>query len=330
VVELLETVEPDAATVAACAQLVREGYQLALDDFEYGPEFDPLLRLAHIVKLDVLDRDADDVRRAADRVRPFDVRLVAERVETEEVRATCVALGFDLFQGYFFSRPETLSARELPPGLTVAIRLFNLARAPDATDDAIEELLAADPSLADALARVARGAVGGPSADAEAPAGTVRRLGHAALARLAALLAVAGAADEEGAGAELVRISLVRARLCELAAHAAGRPADAGDQFLVGLFSRIDAIARVPLADVVDRMDFSAPVRAALVHGMGPYAETLAAVDAYERGAWADAESLARHAGIEPEHVVELYAESLSWMRERMAALVGAHEEATT
>ena len=320
VVELLETATPDGGTIAACEEMVSLGYRLALDDFVYGPEFDPLLRLAEIVKLDVLDRDMGELARAADVVRRFDVELVAERVETTQVHARCFELGFELYQGYYFSRPETLSARELPPGLTTAIRLLNLARDPRASDRAIEDVVSSDGVLSYKLLRLASSsALGGRNASSIGFA--LRVLGREAVARIAGLLAVSASAGEGGTAAELVRISLVRARFCELVAEASGAANDAGAMFMVGLFSQIDALVKVPMADVVERIAFAPPVRAALLHGTGPYAPTLAAVYAYERGAWTEVEAVAGRLGVAPDALAGLYAEALSWMRERVAAL---------
>jgi EAL and modified HD-GYP domain-containing signal transduction protein len=320
VIELLETVEPDAATIAACAQMVGEGYQLALDDFVYAPRFEPLLELAHIVKLDVLGQPPEAVAASASRARRFGVRLVAERVETEEVRTSCAALGFDLFQGYFFSRPETLSGRELPPGLASAIRLLNLARDPASTDRELEDAVAADATISYKLLRHAStAAMSGRNASSLGFA--IRALGRDALARLAALLAVSAASAAGGHGEELVRVSLVRARFCERVAEVGGRPRDAGALFMVGLFSKIDALVRVPMAEVVERIAFAPPVREALLDGAGPYAPVLAAVAAYERGAWLEAERLAASVGVAPARMVDLYAEALVWMRERMEML---------
>jgi EAL and modified HD-GYP domain-containing signal transduction protein len=90
---------------------------------------------------------------------------------------------------------------------------------------------------------------------------------------------------------------------------------------MVGLFSQIDALVRVPMAEVVERIAFEPPVRAALIDGDGPYAPVLAAVAAYEHGAWLEAERLAATVGVGPACMVELYAESLVWMRERMESL---------
>ena len=106
VVELLEDVEPDDEVEAVCEELVGSGYALALDDFVWGSGYGRLLELATIVKVDVLDQPASRLDEIAQRLAPYDVRLLAERIETAEVRAMCAGLGYELFQGYFYARPE--------------------------------------------------------------------------------------------------------------------------------------------------------------------------------------------------------------------------------
>ena len=54
VVEILETVDPTPQGIAACEKLKDAGYTLALDDFVYEERFEPLVRLADIIKIYVL------------------------------------------------------------------------------------------------------------------------------------------------------------------------------------------------------------------------------------------------------------------------------------
>ncbi|NJL32189.1 MAG: EAL domain-containing protein [Phycisphaerales bacterium] len=54
VLELLENIEPDADVIESCQLLKRNGYTLALDDFEFRQDYRPLLDLADIVKIDFL------------------------------------------------------------------------------------------------------------------------------------------------------------------------------------------------------------------------------------------------------------------------------------
>lgn len=54
VIEILEDVPRDDDVVLGCRHLVEKGYHLALDDYLWQGDGDPLLRLASIVKLDIL------------------------------------------------------------------------------------------------------------------------------------------------------------------------------------------------------------------------------------------------------------------------------------
>jgi EAL and modified HD-GYP domain-containing signal transduction protein len=99
VIELLENVEPDEEVEVACEELVHAGYTLALDDFVWSESYSRLLELTTIVKVDVLDRPACELDEVAQRLASYDVRLLAERVETSEVRAICAGLGYELFRG---------------------------------------------------------------------------------------------------------------------------------------------------------------------------------------------------------------------------------------
>ncbi len=84
VIEVLETVEPDERVVAVCAAARLAGYTIALDDFVYSEQFDPLLRVAHIVKIDFLAVRGPERSALVDRLAPFRVALLAEKVETHD------------------------------------------------------------------------------------------------------------------------------------------------------------------------------------------------------------------------------------------------------
>ncbi len=52
IVELLEDVRPTEEFISACRKLKRSGYLIALDDFVYSEELEPLITLADIIKID--------------------------------------------------------------------------------------------------------------------------------------------------------------------------------------------------------------------------------------------------------------------------------------
>lgn len=111
VLELLETVEVDDALLSRCRALKARGFRLALDDFvTWHERYEPLLALADIVKVDILQLDPAALVQLVSRLRLYPARLLAEKVENCAVARRCLQLGFDLFQGFYFARPAPLAA----------------------------------------------------------------------------------------------------------------------------------------------------------------------------------------------------------------------------
>jgi EAL and modified HD-GYP domain-containing signal transduction protein len=316
VIELLEDIELDAAVGAECERLVRKGYCLALDDYEMESSQAPLLEIASIVKVDVLNRCEEGLAEVAATLRSHPVRLLAERVETAEVRDACRRAGYELFQGYFFSRPEVISKKGISVEQAAIVQLMNLLRDETVSDQVIEETFRRDPSLSYKLLRMVNAASQGMRG-IESILHAIRVLGRATLHRWLALLFASSLGGGGGIDNELVHAAVLRARLCEVLGEAGGQHAT-GPLFLVGLFSLMDALLGTPMEELVGKIDLSKEVRAALLDREGPYARWLSLVEAYEAGEWETMAGLSASAGISPFEVPELYLESLSWTREKV------------
>lgn len=111
VIELLETISVDDRVLRRCRDLKQKGYLLALDDFSrYSAEYDPLLDLVDIVKVDVMALDAASLTETVRLLKPWGRKLLAEKVECQHRARQCLALGFDFFQGFYFGRPAICAA----------------------------------------------------------------------------------------------------------------------------------------------------------------------------------------------------------------------------
>lgn len=109
VLELLETVEINDGIVSRCRELKQRGFRLALDDFySCNDSYEPLLEIADIIKIDLPQLDHAALATLVQRLKPYPGRLLAEKVETWDRARECMALGFDLFQGFVFARPSVL------------------------------------------------------------------------------------------------------------------------------------------------------------------------------------------------------------------------------
>jgi len=312
VLEVLESVPCDSETLAACKALVDDGYVLALDDFEYSEAYEPLLRLARIVKLDVLGKSEAELAEKLKRLRPFGVRCLAERVESSAMRAMCARLGFDLYQGYYFARPETLSGRAIPVEQAQIIRLLNLLRDPNQSDAVLEEVFRRDLSLTLKLLRLVNSASTGHVGVTSIGQG-IRLLGRDALHRWMGLLLVSSMATRSPVHDELVQMAMIRARFCELITETFGQRRDGGASFVAGLFSLLDALMEVSMSELVTQLDLCPEIKQVLVAREGPYAPALRVVEAYESARWMDVFNTIDIGDAVLENLPDLYLRAVEW-----------------
>lgn len=314
VLELLETVDGDADVVEACQEAVACGYTLALDDYDGRPGLAVLLPLASIIKLDVLNKTADELRIEVERLRGHGLQLLAERVENHDMRDICLALGFELFQGYVFSRPETVGGRTISMQQTAMVSIMGMLNDTGVSEAELEEAFRMHPALTVALLRIVNSAsFGARSVDSIPHA--VRLIGREALSRWLMVMMVASLANDSPDMTEVVQQAMIRGRFAELVTLRGGS-GDASARFLVGLLSCVDVLLAMPMSHVLEMLPVNPSVRDALLLQEGPHAAVLALVVAYERGDWIAVDAFTAEYGVDLD-LANLFCESADWARER-------------
>jgi EAL and modified HD-GYP domain-containing signal transduction protein len=312
VLELLETIDGTPAVVAACEAAVAEGYTLALDDYDGRASLDVLLPFATIVKVDVLDRDPQALAPMIRGLLARGLVVLAERVESHEMLSAMRALGCTLFQGYVYSRPETLGGRTVNVHQAAIFQIMALLNKPETPEAALDEAFRSHPSLSLSLLRLVNSAsFGGRGVDSIPYA--LRVVGREALSRWMLVMLAVSVSSRSAVAHEAVLQALVRGRFCELVT-ARGANGDPGPRFLVGLLSRMDTLLGLPMDQVLDRLPVSDDVRAALLNRTGVHAETLRLADAYDSGDWAVVDSLGGDAALSA-----LYTEAVLWAHDRLS-----------
>jgi EAL and modified HD-GYP domain-containing signal transduction protein len=301
VLELLENQVVDDELLAAVELMRRDGYTFALDDFVWSDERAPLLPLVDIVKVEVLGRDFADVISDVERLAPHNVRLLAEKLETREDYERCAALGFELFQGYFFCKPETLATKGVAPNRLAMLQLVAALNDPNVDFAQLETLISRDVALSYRLLRYMNSAFFGLRREVSSIGRALALLGLENVKRWSTLTVFAGIDDKPR---ELIVTALTRARFCELAGPKVLEEAQPDRMFTLGLFSVIDALMDAPMADLLETIPFPAEMRDALVSGAGPLGGLLSAALKCERGEFPSPELAALH------------MEALSWASE--------------
>jgi EAL and modified HD-GYP domain-containing signal transduction protein len=304
VLELLEDQLVDDALLEVLADLVAEGFTIALDDFRVTPETELLLKYAGILKVDVLEHTGQALEGLVAHLqagRPG-LTLLAEKVETREDFEHCRELGFQAFQGYFFARPSRVPQQRLPSqGFASLKAMADLSTTADFEE--LERIITHDAGLSMRLLRYANSAyLCLPRRVASIHEG-LTWLGVTTVRRFALMVALAGTRDVPS---ELLVTALVRARMCQMLT---GEGAAGDSYFTVGLFSVADALANVPMEEVIEQLPFREDIVEALLHGSGSFGELLAWVISYQRGDFAAAGELIRRRS----DVERIYREAIKW-----------------
>lgn len=311
VVEVLEDVVVDGEVRRACERLKTAGYTLALDDYAPGVPSEPLLDLADIVKVDFMQVDGATRAELARMRRSPGMKLLAEKVETPADLAEARELGYDLFQGFLFSRPEVRTGHRSPSALTHRLRLMQALGRPDPDLADIEDLLKRDPSLAFKLLRYVNSAAFGLRAPARTLHKALAYLGQAGTRAWAMIAILADLGRNQPF--ELIATSVVRGRFCELVGQLAGLADRAADLFLLGLFSMIDEITGRPLADAVAELPLAQDIHDALLGHPTDLGPVLELATAYERGDWPTVASLGTRLPVSGAALPSLYLAAVDW-----------------
>jgi len=311
VIELLETIEPDAEVIAACRRLKARGYTLALDDFTWSDAYLPLVELADIVKVDFLVTRGEERVNLARRLRRFGSTLLAEKVETREDFEDGLAAGYQWFQGFFFSRPKIVVGQDVRAYKPHYLRILELIRIPDVDLREVERVVRRDVSLCYKLLRYVNSASFARQEHVHSISHALSLVGLEEVRKWVALLTIAGMS--EGKPSELIRTALVRARFCEQLAKPFGLEDSQTELFLLGLFSLIDALLDRPLKKVLHEIPLADDVVLALRDRAGPLARPYRCMLAYERGHWAELDRLTAELPAHGTDIPKLYLGALEW-----------------
>ncbi len=286
VLEILEDVEIDHRVLDVARSLVAAGHTLALDDFVFRDGVEPLIELASIVKLDVLALTPHELADHVERLRHFDVELLAEKVESVEQLAPFREMGFVYFQGFALQRPVVVRARTNGANSAVLTEILSAVHRPDATAAELVETVSRDPSIAYSLLRILNSA----HLSLVNPVTSLRQalvlLGLDGLRNWATMMVMSRLASGNREG---LSNALIRAKMCELCA--AGADVDRAVAFTAGLLSALPDTLDQSLAEIVEQLGLGPELRRALLDLDGPTGRVLAWVLAYEHG---DADGLAR------------------------------------
>ncbi|KPZ65893.1 putative cyclic-di-GMP phosphodiesterase AdrB [Pseudoalteromonas sp. P1-16-1b] len=311
VIELLETIEPTDDTYELCRKLFHSNYKLALDDFVYSPQWERFLKLVNLIKFDIRLTPLDEIPLVVNKLKKHkNIKLLAEKIETDEEYKLARQMGFDYFQGYYFARPAMIEQKDIHYNYGLVIAIYSEVMKPDPDVKVITGLFELDAALAYKLLRLLNSGVFPLQSQISSLKQALVYLGQARLKKFVSLIVTAHTARTKPI--ELMQMCVIRARFCELIASKVAKQVQ-GEAFLTGLFSLLDAILDKPMDLLVDKLPFPDEIKVALTGEKNDLYYILETVKAYETGSWWALEKAVSLINLDSAFLPKLYKQAVKW-----------------
>lgn len=312
VVEILEDVIPDEEFMERCKGLKREGYKLALDDFVLDYKYENIVKIVDIIKVDFMLTTRGERAKIIYKYKNKNISFLAEKIETKEEYFEAIEMGYKYFQGYFFSRPIILTGNDVKTFTSTYSLVLQELSLSDPEYSNLEKIIERDMAMSYKLLRLINSAVFYSRNEITSLRHALTMLGFREIKKWVSLLMIRDLGRDQPH--ELIRISLIRAKMCELLYICSGSGKRCSEAFLMGLFSLIDVILNRRLDEVVDELPLARDIKDALLGDTNIFSKILDVTIFYERCEWNGFMEKAEEIGLSNDQVIKAYFESIEWM----------------
>lgn len=285
VLELAAAELAEPLVLGRCRELRKRGYAVSVSGIgEFDESARALVGAVDIVRIDAGAIDAPAQAGLVGSLARLPIKLLADRVESQEAMQRCRALGFRLFQGFYFAKPAVIHGRKLDPSLATIVQIINML-SEDADIGAIEAAFKHQPALTINLLRLSNSVGVGLAARVSSVRHALNLLGRRQLQRWLQLLLIAGPGESADVGGNaLMQLAALRGRMLELLASRRyiGNRNLADMAFLAGILSVMPAALGLPMVEILAQIAVAPEVRRALARGEGEVGQLVQLIDRYD------------------------------------------------
>lgn len=296
------------------AELKDMGFKLAMKGLKVTQfeEYSPILKLLDYITLDYQKLNMAAAKTFFSKVYP-NIKLIAVNVNTTDEFSNLANGGaYSLYEGEFYRIPVTRGSKEISPLKVNYIELLNVVNKPDFELTQAADVIGRDTAMVVELLRV----VNRMSRNSEITSirHAAAMLGQKELKKwINAIVTNQLCTDKPN---ELTRLSLLRAKFSENLAQVFSLASNAQELFLMGLFSVLDIILDKPIAEALNMVNVSKPIKDALINNTGDMAKVFNFVLSYESASWGEISRVMLLEGINEKVVYDAYLDSLEWYRD--------------
>lgn len=316
VLEILRSVEINDEIIQRCLFLKQKGYQLALSNIvQLDHRFERIMPLINIVKINITALNQNNLLNLMKKLKRWPVLLLAEKVENKEMARNCIAMNFQMLQGFYFAKPEIISGKRIDPSKLSLLKLLLLV-VKDGEVTAIENELKYQPGLSYNLLRMVNSAASGLPSTINSIKRAIMIIGRKQLQRWIQILLYAAKQRDGGASDALMQTATVRGRLLETIAIA-DRPHDKNHQdraFMVGVLSLLDTLLGIEMSELVSTLSIQKDMGEALLTRRGYLGHQLELIEAHEKGEYETVSWILSEMGfINMDEFLKMELEATAW-----------------
>lgn len=312
VVEILEDVIPDEAFINQCQLLKNQGYVLALDDFDSSYTYEDVIGLVDIIKVDFMTTSPYEREVLLEKYRAYDVKFLAEKVETQDEFDEAVKLGYDFFQGFFFSKPVIVSGNDFRIFNSTYVMLLSELNMLEPSYDKLEEVVKKDFSITFKLLKLVNSAAFYSRNRITSIRHALTMLGFRELKKWFSLLMIRDAGESQPR--EVIRMSLIRAKMYESLLKQTVYKAQSSEGFLIGLLSLADVILDRRMEEILIDLPLDDHIAKVLKREEGHFTDLLVMIEAYEQGAFDRVKEISDTFNLDLLDVSNYYLEAIDWV----------------
>lgn len=313
ILDMHSNINSNEATLAALEKLRKAGFTLALQDIRDIPNFNALLKLTDILKINIRDNSIQDIQNRLKSIQKYNIKLLADKVETLEEYEIYNDMGFDYFQGYFLSKPRIIKGKTLETNKLSVMQLLSTLHNANTDISEVEAAISADLTLSYKLLKLINSAFFNLPNEVESIKRAVVFLGRKKLTSWASMLALSSIGDQP---TTVIKIGMVRAKVCELiAVHF--KIKDEDQYFTAGMFSALDILMQRSIESLIEPLPLSSEVKQGILQHKGNIGTLVKCSKLLETSA---AEEISIK-GISKPELSALYLQADQWAEEITRAL---------
>ena len=295
-------------------QLKQKGYKLAIRKLpvEEIENYKEILSLMDYIILDYKKVDVYKARIYFGNQYP-NIRICVGNIEKQEVFDDVrVDRAFHLFEGAFYRIPVTKGQTEVEPLKVNYLELMNIVNDVDFELTKAADVIGRDTALVVSLLEMVNRIA--TKSEVTSIRHAAALLGQRELKKwINTVITKELCADRPN---EITRVSLLRAKFMECLAPSFGLAMKAPELFLMGLFSVLDIILSMPMAEALDKVNVAKEIREALLSRTGEFADIYDFMIAYENADWQEVSRLQILKSIDNDAVFKAYITAVRWYKE--------------